>query len=101
MRNGDLLALGEFNIPADGMLYTNDTCVGVRRPWISYPATVVLATIILLVGVLLQTEIFSYGGDVARDWKGSFLPYIHHPIDLFSHSRTPSDRERARLIVRT
>ena len=67
-----------------GTVYTTETFVAVDWPWLIYPATLVLAAIILLI----LTAIHSHRCRL-RIWKSSMLPLLYRTLDPDLLGRQP------------
>ncbi|KAI6382715.1 hypothetical protein MCOR25_000526 [Pyricularia grisea] len=61
-----------FTPPAAGTAWENDTCIGVRWQWISFPASLMLLEIMLLLATIERGRRSAWGGD----WKSSSLPLL-------------------------
>ncbi|KAH8841994.1 hypothetical protein MCOR07_005222 [Pyricularia oryzae] len=61
-----------FTPPVAGTAWENDTCIGVRWEWISFPATLILLEITLLLATIDRGRRSEWGGD----WKSSSLPLL-------------------------
>lgn len=71
MRSENVSA-GFFTPPATGVAWENDTCIGVRWQWISFPASLMLLEIMLLLATIERGRRSEWGGD----WKSSSLPLL-------------------------
>jgi hypothetical protein len=69
-------ALANTSVEEKGTVYTTETFVAVDWPWLIYPATLVLAAIILLI----LTAIHSHQCGL-RIWKSSMLPLLYRTLD--------------------
>jgi hypothetical protein len=69
-----LLANTSESLP--GIVYTTETYVAVDWPWLIYPATLVLSSIVLLI----LTAIHSHQCGL-RIWKSSMLPLLYRTLD--------------------
>jgi hypothetical protein len=68
--------LANTSVEEMGIVWTTETFVAVDWPWLIYPATLVLAAIILLI----LTAIHSHRCGL-RIWKSSMLPLLYRTLD--------------------
>ena len=80
---GSADGVGVYNVPAKGTIQVTETCIVIRWPWIVYPATMVLLTVLFFIALLVTTELHEEDG-FARGWKNSVLPFVYHGISKFS-----------------
>ncbi|TLD24967.1 hypothetical protein PspLS_05592 [Pyricularia sp. CBS 133598] len=71
MRTENVIA-NFFTPPAAGTVWENDTCIGVRWQWISFPASLMLLEIMLLLATIDRGRRSEWGGDR----KSSSLPLL-------------------------
>lgn len=67
-----------FDLPAiSGNAWRNETCIGVRWPWLAYPVALLNLTISFLLATIVQSEAYSR----KQIWKSSPLALLFHGLD--------------------
>ena len=70
-------SVANFSTPALGVASQDKTCIVVRWPWLLFPATLVLLTLIFFVLTLLETRPTGTRPDI---WKSSPLALLYHGL---------------------
>ncbi|KAH6613087.1 hypothetical protein C7974DRAFT_322140 [Boeremia exigua] len=68
---------------AQGLVWTNTTCVSIRWPWITFPAILISLTGLFLALVAFENR----GVESDRLWKSSFLAAIFCEVDIDTNER--------------
>ena len=71
----------KYNTPAQGAVYHDQTCLGVRWPWLAFPTTVALLTLAFFVALLIESRPRS-SSPSAPVWKSSPLALLFHGLEL-------------------
>lgn len=64
---------------ANGTSWKQNTCINVHWPWIAFPATMVVGTVLFLAATIFTTDGSSEASK--QDYKASILPVIIHGIE--------------------
>ena len=78
-------ALGKWSNPAEGVVMHDQTCLSVRWPWLTFPAVLVLLTVIFFVAMMINTRPTRGRAPI---WKSSLLALLFHGFE-------PRDKYRA------
>jgi hypothetical protein len=63
--------------PAMGSAYQTDTCVSVQWSWLSFPAALLILTLVFLIATIVQSRKHNN----LHIWKGSPLALLYHGMD--------------------
>jgi hypothetical protein len=63
--------------PAAGLVFQTDTCVSVQWPWITFPAILLILTLVFLLATMAQSMKYT----TRHIWKGSPLALLFHGMD--------------------
>lgn len=63
----------------NGTAWKQETCIKVQWPWIAFPATMVVGTVLFLAATIFTTDGSSEASN--QDYKASILPVIIHGIE--------------------
>ncbi|KAH8712143.1 hypothetical protein GQ44DRAFT_713684 [Phaeosphaeriaceae sp. PMI808] len=68
--------LEDWNQPIGGEAFVETTCIAVRWPWLTLPASLFVGTIVFLIGIIIMTTLDGGGGV----WKSSQNALIWHGL---------------------
>jgi hypothetical protein len=80
---------------AEGIIWTNTTCVYVRWRWISFPAALIGLTGLFLIWILFENR----GIEKDRLWKSSFLAALFCEVEM--HQRPVGKKEMGSMAKST
>lgn len=74
-----LQTLPKYNDPAQGLVFQNQTCLGVRWPWLAFPTALVLMTLTFFVAMLVESRPRALKN--ASIWKSTPLALLFHGLE--------------------
>ena len=83
--------------PVHGVAYQETTCIQVYWVWLIYPASLVIATFIFFVAMLIKTR----GDPTIDDWRSSPLPLLFLGVDRSLNPLKHYDIIRVKELERT
>lgn len=94
-----LQTLPKYNNPAQGLVSRDQTCLGVRWPWLVFPATLVLLTLAFFVAILIESRPRTVAGTPV--WKSTPLALLFHGLDLLdTREMDGDDVDRMEVLAR-
>ena len=74
-----LQTLPKYNDPAQGLVFQNQTCLGVRWPWLAFPTALVLLTVTFFIAMLVESRPRACKN--ASIWKSTPLALLFHGLE--------------------
>jgi len=75
-----LQTLPKYNDPAQGLVTQNQTCLGVRWPWLAFPTALALLTLAFFIAMLVESR--PRASKYASIWKSTPLALLFHGLEL-------------------
>ena len=84
-----LQTLPKYNDPAQGLVSQNQTCLGVRWPWLAFPTALVLLTLAFFIAMLVESRPKAFKN--ALIWKSTPLALLFHGLELLDGRHVDGD----------
>ena len=84
-----LQTLPKYNDPAQGLVSQDQTCLGVRWPWLAFPSTLVLLTLAFFIALLIESRPRALKS--APIWKSTPLALLFHGLELLDRRQMDGD----------
>ena len=79
----------KYNDPAQGLVFHDQTCLGVRWPWLAFPSTLVLLTLAFFITMLIESRPRAL--KAAPIWKSTPLALLFHGLELLDRRYVDGD----------
>ena len=79
----------KYNDPAQGLVSQNQTCLGVRWPWLAFPTALVLLTLTFFIAMLVESRPRAFKN--ASIWKSTPLALLFHGLELLDGRHVDGD----------